>query len=384
MAATNPSEANSFIPFRHRLRRHLLRLPHVLVWSAALIGALVLYGRQEQGLVLTGFAGEVRYHVAPEVTSRLERLEVSLGQEVTPGQVVAFLDDAELLLDLQEARAELERLSLEIGREKALWELQAAGQRVDQQTNLRRFARDVDNAHIEYLDALASLAEDRIRLQGLEITLERTQLLHDSEVTPTAILEESRIACEALRERITRQEPLVREMKARYEEAAERYRWFRAEHPADIPDGDLLLKPLQYAVKVQEVRIEKVNLTLVELALRAPAAGQVAEIFRRPGEVVLGGQPVVSILESRASEIVVYLPENRILDVQPDQQVRIRRQADPGRVFQARVAHLGGCLEQLPLRLAPRAVAPTWGLAVHIPLPPLLAAKPGEAFEVRF
>jgi len=372
------------IPLWRRVWRNFMRLPPLLVWGAALAVALLLYLKQERGIRVVAFASEISYTVAPEVTGRLKRLDVNLNQDVVRGQIVAILDDDELLLDLNEARMELNRLKLELGREEALWEINAAGQETDQQTNLRRFAMDSENAHIDFLKSTADLAEDRIRLQGLELVLDRSASLQETELVPVASLDEDRIAYQALREKISREEPLVKEMQNHYQEARARYSTFVSEHLAAIPDSEQILKPLEYAVKVQEVRIEKVNLAIVKRVLRSPADGKVIEILRRPGEIVAMGQPVVTIIEPKSGEVVAYLPEERILDVKAGQPVKVRRKADPSQEYLSTVASIGTGVQQLPARIDPAAVVPRWGLAVHIPLSESLEAKPGESFEIIF
>lgn len=386
MAAKKKSRtpARFRIPLWRRIRRHLLRFPPLLIWLAALVGAGTLYLRQEQGLTVTGFASEIRYSVAPEVAGRLNSLEVRLGDEVRQGQPIARLDDSSLLFELQEARVELERLRLELGRERALWELSAAGQQTDLQTNLRRFARDAENAHIEYLDCLAGLAEDRIRLQGLELNANRTRTLHDSEIESLDTLEEDLYEFRALKESVARQVPFVDKMRQRYEEADSRFKKFASECIEEIPKTEILLKPLEYAVKVQEVRIEQANLAIIKLVLKAPSRGKVAAISRRPGEFVDMGQSVISIIHPQSTEVVAYLPEERILDIEKGATVKMRRKADTGNFFLSTVAFIGCCVEQLPARLAPGSMVPSWGLAVHIHIPDALEVKPGEAIEVIF
>jgi len=372
------------IPLWYRIRRRLLLLPPLLIWLAAFVGAAILYVRQEQGLTVTGFASEIRYSVAPESSGRLKSLEVSCGDEVCQDQFVARLDDTDLLCELQAARMELERLRGELGRQKALWELSAAGQQTDQQANLRRFARDVENAHIEYLDGLAGLAEDKIRLQGLELIVNRSRALHDSEIETLANMEEDLIACQALAESVAQQKALVDEMRRRYEKADSRYGQYVSEHLEEIPETEILLKPLEYAIKVQEVQIERANLAISKLVLEAPACGRVAAIFHRPGEFVNVGQPVLSIVDPNSTEIVAYLPETRLLDIEEGTEVVVRRKFDPGMFFRSTVAFLGPSVEQLPARLFPGSMTPSWGVAVHIPVPETLAVKPGEAIEVGF
>lgn len=364
----------------HRLRR---RTP-LLVWVAVLIVTGLLYQRQEAGHGVTAFAAEVRRDVAAESAGRLEHLAVKLNQKVAAGQIVATFDRGHLLLQLQEARAELQRLVNELGRQKALWEIEAAGHRTDQLTNLRRFAGDAAGAHVEYLTALAALGEDRIKLQGLEITLGRTRQLAAEELTAAAMLDADRVACEALAEKVAKQETAVETMFESHRQADARYRELLGNSTVAVPGNELVLLPLESAIRTQEIRIEAVNLALADCALRAPGDGLVVEILRRPGEVVAAGQPVLSIVDARSTELVAYLPENRIHDVQPGDVVSIRGAADPRHSHLCRVASRGSAVQQLPLRAAPTSAVPTWGLAVSIELPGSLSVMPGESFAVTF
>lgn len=379
-AHTGPS--NNLTPRRLKLR--LRRLTPLLVWVGVLLVATPLYFRQVGGGTITGFAREVRYSVASETAGRVNRLEVKLNQEVVAGQIVASLETNEVLLQLREARAELDRLAHELGRERAMWELDAAGQQVDQQTNLRRFARDASNAHIDYLTSLADLVENRIQLQGLEINLGRTRELEEQEMASVANLDDDRLAYEALRDKIAGQEKAVAAMFEAHRDADDRYQEFLAGFLLEVPDTELLLKPLESGLKIQEIRIEMVNLAISKCLLRAPASGRVAAIHHETGEVVAAGQPVLSILDPRTTGVVAYLPEHRILDLEPGTEVKLSRVADPRQSFISSVSSLGANVEQMPPRLDPLAAVPSWGLAVYVPLPDSQNAKPGEAFLISY
>lgn len=372
----------NIIPRSRKLR--LRRLTPLLVWIGVLLMAVPLYFRQSGGGTVTGFAQETRYSVASENAGRLARLEVTLNQDVTAGQIVAYFENDEILLQLREARAELERLSDELGREKAMWDLDAAGQQVDQQTNLRRFARDASDTHIEYLAALAVLAENRINLQSLEINLGRTRELEEQDLTSVADLDDDRLAYEALREKIAGQESTVAAMLTAHRKAEDRYQEFLVDYLLEVPETELLLKPLETGLKIQQIRIEMVSLTIRRCVLRAPSSGRVVEIFHQPGEVVGAGQAVLSVLDPRSTGVVAYLPEHRIMDLEPGTEVRLRRVADPGPGFVGSISGVGANVQQMPLRLNPLATAPSWGLAVYIPLPDSHDVKPGEAFRISF
>ena len=372
------------IPERELRLRRLRRRTPLLVWVGVLIVTGLLYQRQESGHGVTAFAAEVRRDVAAVAAGRLEHLAVGPNQTVAPGQIVATLDRGHLRLQLQEAQAELQRLVNELGRQRALWALEAAGHRTDQLTGLRRFAGDAADAHVEYLTALAALSEDRIKLQGLEINFGRTRQLAAEELTATAMLDADRVAFEALAEGVARQETAVATMFEAHRQADVRYRELLGNKAVEVPGAEVVLLPLESAIKAQEIRIEAANLAIADCVLRAPAEGLVVEVLRRPGEVVAAGQPILSIVDARSTELVAYLPENRIHDVQPGDVVSIRGAADPRHSYLCRVTSRGSAVQQLPPRIAPASAVPTWGLAVSIELPASLAVMPGESFAVTF
>ena len=190
-----------------RLRRHLSHLPALIVWAAAVAATTALYLRQERGLTIPAVASEVRYVVAPSEPGRLERLEVGLGQDVEKGEIVASLEDRDLLLGLREARAEMERLSLQVARKS------------------ESLARDAESAVLGHLEALAEQAEDRIRLQGLELALRPTG--------PGAATDVDRTAFCALEKVIAEREPWIEKLEVHRRIAECRYE----EHARAAPAG---------------------------------------------------------------------------------------------------------------------------------------------------
>lgn len=372
------------IPLRSRLKRRLIRLPPLIIWGFAVAGAVALYLRQEQMSAVKGFAAEVRYTVASEVSGRLKRLEVSLHQEVAKGQVVAALDEAELQLDLHESRAELERIRAELSREGALFQVDIATYKTDWHTQLRRFTRDAENARIDYLAGKAELATDKISLQGLVLNYDRSRALAESEYAPLEMYDQDRVAREALEEKIAGYEPTLVALEERWHESESRFDRFVRECAELTGSEDVMLRPFEYALRVQEIRIEKVNLAITQLVLRAPAAGCVTKIFKRSGEALLQGEAVVSILDPRSNEILAYVAEENILRVEQGSSVTLRRKADPKTILEGTVAFLGEEIGQLPVRLNPMVTVPRWGLAVTISLPDSMWVKPGEAFDIFF
>lgn len=372
------------IPLRHRLRLRMRRFAPLLVWVVIALSVIPLYIRQESTGSLTGFATEMRYSAAAEQGGRLKRMEVELNQDISCGQIIAAFENEAVILQLQAARGELERLIHELAREEALAGLGTAELQIGQKMNMRRFLQDASIAQVSYLVGLAEQAQDRITLQGLELALDRTQKLGQQELASVAAEDNDRIAFEALNAKIDKQEVALAASLACYQAAESRVQDYQDSHLAEPVDAELLTRPLKSAIEVQKIRIEEVNLAISHCVLRAPATGRIVKISRYPGEVVAAGESVVSILVPHTTELVAYLPEQQILDLQAGDSVQIRRRADSRHTFTSSVASLGSGLEPIPRRTAPLDAAPSWGLSIFITLPQSMDVKPGEAFEISF
>lgn len=355
--------------------RHVRRLPGLGMWLVALTMTTVLFVRSERGLVLTGFAAEITTQVGPVVAGRLRDVPVTADQKVVAGQVVAWLDDTEPRLEAELAEAELRRLRQEVQRETASWHL-------DLESDRRRFIAEHDEARLAHLEARAVLAAASVQLAGLESNLERTRALAAAALASIATLEDDSIACQTQRELVQGQTELVAALAARQGEAAARLRQFA--DTVGAPAASALPAALAAAVEVQEATLQLAELARARCALRAPVAGVVGEILRRPGEAVAAGEPVVTLVEERALEVVAYVTEDRAADVVAGRPVTLRRAARPGWTAAARIASVAAGVTMVPERSDPGAPLPAWGRAVRVRLPEGCDARPGEAFRILF
>lgn len=60
-----------------------------------------------------------------------------------------------------------------------------------------------------------------------------------------------------------------------------------------------------------------------DAAIKAPAAGRVERIFRRPGEIVGAGEPVLALLPPGNMKVRFFAPEPRLADFKPGARVAI-------------------------------------------------------------
>ena len=259
-------------------------------------------------------------------------------------------------------------------REKALWTL-------DLEADRRRFAGDVESTWLACLETRAALAEAQVELQGLEARLARSRALSAESLTPLATLEEDSTACQAQREVVRGQRELLAALRARHARAEARLAEFA--RSVGVPAQAALPAALTASLRVQEIRLQLAELAATRCVLRAPMAGIVSEVLRRPGEVVAAGVPVAILVDRRAEAIVAYAPEAQQSDITPGQRVRIRRRSG-GRAVDSVVLSVGSAVRILPARTDPYAGVPVWGLSVRVRLPDGLAIRPGESFRIQF
>jgi cobalt-zinc-cadmium efflux system membrane fusion protein len=81
--------------------------------------------------------------------------------------------------------------------------------------------------------------------------------------------------------------------------------------------------------------------------IRAPFAGVVTGRSAQPGQVVLVGQPLVTVARGAALGVILRLPEEATASVQRGASVRFTVPAYPGRTFTARVARIAPVVDSV-------------------------------------
>jgi HlyD family secretion protein len=368
-----------------RLVRQAGRTVPIVVWIGVLGVALWLFERQRVvgSNRASAYAVETLFTVASQSPGHLATLAVGLHRPVAAGEILASLDGRGVELRLAGARAELERLRAELKRQQLL-QLQGDVERTAARTaDLRRFASEREQAHLDVLSLQASQEENRIRLLGLELELTRQVELQRQGLASGSRFDDVKTGRDALHKRIAEHERMLAELRQRHEQAGVRYEQFAREASGPDPAADPLFAPYRYAIEAQQVALEEVALLRTSLALRAPAAGIVDEILVRPGEFVAAGQPVLKLVEPRPSEIVAWVDEVGHQGVHVGSKAMLERAADRSR-FEAVVVRKANRMQPVPARATgdPNLIA--YGLPIHLACPAEVTAVPGEAFTVRF
>jgi len=395
-------------------RRLYSRFLPILVWLGTVACVVALFQRRAERFEILGFAqGQVR-HVKATSPGRLKSVPVQLFGNVSLGDTVAVIDtilDNELLLQgqlkaqLDTARAEIDHLMAQLVPTEERLRAEAANLETDKVEAQRRYSVDVENARVRILETKTLLASDRIILEDLAVEVKIVQeLLYEEAVAPYE-LQKAQVAYNTLAKKIEENKRLLEQSEQDLKQAQERRDEF-ALRQMQHPSVDSALEVIRKEIAVRERLMDDLWVQLEALELRqtvelkAPFDGVVVpiqgragdvvlrrsgeSILRRRGEVVLAGEPILAIAEAKPSEIIAYVTEEQIDQVQEGMGVElVNKTAQKVTIVESRVVYVGPTMERKPERLWLNPNIPEWGLPISIKIPPDLKLVSGELVGIR-
>jgi len=370
-------------PMPQRLEDFKQRSLPLVVWSIATLVVLVmLIGRARQ-FEYIGIASSPLYEVSVQGIGTIDSVTVDLYDDVDTGDVVATLDDSQVVAAIETSRAGVRQLQAELESARTRL-LSGEGQgTAEWVADLRRFQIDEEERRLEMLALKVKIESDQIELARLKLDLERNRPLLEQGLISQRKFDNKRLLHDRVSRRAEENDILLAETEGEYETARERRRSYESSLP-EHPERTSVLAPLIEAVEVESRRLDEIELQRASLILRSPVVGQVSQILCRKGQSVVPGEPIVMISERSVREIVAYLSDSDSLLIEPDMHVRVASQANPGRVVESVVLRIGPTIEPLPQRLWRSANVPDYGRAVVIGSAPGMRLTPGEIVDVRF
>ncbi|MEO8668387.1 MAG: HlyD family efflux transporter periplasmic adaptor subunit [Bauldia sp.] len=242
------------------------------VRALVLLAPLVLAGCFGSGdPKLQGYVEGTYVYLGAEAAGRLVERAAAAGQQVAAGDLLFRLDDADQKEAVAGADARLAQAQAQFG-------------------NLQTGKRAEEIGVIA-----AQLSEARTALKNADDDYTRKLLLREKGVVAQSVVDDAkarRDSAAAAGESVERQLQVAR-LPARPEElaAAERN------------------------VSAQEAALAQSRIALERRTVRAPADALVEETFYSPGELVMAGQPVVSLLPDTNRKIRFFLPEEQLSSV---------------------------------------------------------------------
>jgi len=284
--------------------------------------------------------------VAAKASGRIREIAVREGDRVEAGQVLALLDDDQIRAREQqaaaavrqaEARVKLSQRQIAVLNEQLRQNQLGVDQaRVDAQGKVseaegRLAAAEAQLAQAEAAHAMAQWDRDAMaRLYQKELVAEQeAQRTRQTELAQAAVVAASRRQVEAARGALTAARANLVNPAIRASQAA-------------AVEGQIL--QAQADIAAAEADAERARAMLDEasanrrdLQVIAPFAGTVATRTAEPGEVVVAGTPIVTMVNLAEVYLRAFVPEGQIGRVRVGQPARIYLDSDPRKPIGAEV-----------------------------------------------
>ncbi len=397
------------ISYLSRLRRHILP---ILVWLCALAAVVGLFTRRSHRFEVVGIArGQVR-QIAVNCPARLKTVHVQLFENVKKGQTLAVVNTVldneqprvELQAQLDPILAEIEHLAAQLVTTQEDMLAEKADRENTRLSDRRRFSIDVENARVQILSLRSQIASDRIILEDLAMEAKIVRDLLEQDAVAPYELEKTQVQYNSLAKKIEENEHLLEQAKSDLEQNQQRWDEYARSHPFH-PSVDDALEVIRKQIGVQEhlmdgllVQLEALK-SREALELKAPIDGIVIpvqqranearlrrpgeNILRRPGEVVDAGEPILVIAEARPTEIIAYVGDRQLGQVEEKMLVELIKDREPPQIATSQITHVGPTMELMPERLWRNPNIPQWGRPVVIGVPEGLELVPGEIVGIR-
>jgi HlyD family secretion protein len=337
----------------------------IVVFALLILGLSVglwLKVRENQAAQLrpsggSGIIDGVEVDIAARIASRVVAVHVREGDTVTAGQLVAELDCRESRALLAAAEARLK---------SAQSTAAAAGAQVDAALGSARAAAAgirVAGAQSQALRAGAEAsARQKRRVERLQGEGGATASDLDTVSTKVQQLGEQLDALQAQRS------------AARGQAAAARAQAEAARNQAEAALA---------AVAAARADVERTRTLVEECGLRAPLSGLVQTRAREPGEVVLPGTRILTVVRLDEVETTFYLPNRELAAVAPGKSVTVVADPYPGERFKGRIFAVAAQAEFTSRNVQTREDRDRLVYAVRVRLPnPEGKLRPGMPVEV--
>ncbi|EAX49020.1 secretion protein HlyD family protein [Thermosinus carboxydivorans Nor1] len=236
-------------------------------------------------------------NVSAKISGKVVELLVKEGDQVKAGQIIARIDNREILAQKAQAEAALAAA-------KARYEEVVAGARPQ-----------------EIEQARAALDQARANLDNAQKNYERMEKLYKDGAISAAQRDNAETAYAVAREA--------------YNAASEKL---------DLTIAGAREETIRAAaaqVKQAEAALEAANVMADNTVVVAPVSGSVALKAVNPGEVVAAGQPIVSIVDPSDLWVNARIEETKIDRIKIGQKVEYTIDSYPGRVFTGTVYDIG-------------------------------------------
>jgi membrane fusion protein (multidrug efflux system) len=298
--------------------------------------------------------------IASRVGGTVLRVAVNDNQLVEPGTVLVEIDPRDYQVAVDKAKAELAdaeaaavaaQSNVPITSTSTQSDVSTAQSGVEQARSvIDAAAKEVEAARARVNAAQSRLREaeanatrsrrDVERLKGLLAKDEVSQQQYDAAV---AAADAQAAATDTARAQIAEAEAAVRMAESRQAQAQAGESQARAAlrnastGPEQVTAMRARASSAQAHVEQAKANLAQAELNLQYTVIKAPARGVVSKKSVNPGQVIQGGQPLMSLVQTDDVWITANFKETQLNEMRPGQRVVVEVDAYGGRTFQGKI-----------------------------------------------
>ena len=341
----------------------------------ALVAATIFY-MWNANLAPMTFVGEVESieeNVASPKPGQLTDMNIDDFQSVQAGEAVARV----ITTDPKVIESSLAVIRAEV-------ELVRTG--MDPILNQHRDAVNFQQLRLSWLVQRVDLAEARVRLQFADNELERVARLFDDKIVPRGIpqgpnqngaigYEVALRDRDALRTEVDERDRVVAEIGQKLQELKVPDSW---ENPQSTSPA------ISAAIAVQDEKLRLTEAQLNPIILKAPMSGVVHKIYRRSGENIVAGEPIVTLSAPNARRIIGYMRQPLPYEPKVGDTVKVSTRRPHRQTATASIQQVGVQMELVsaPMRVRGYSTSLERGLPILLNLPAGLDVHPGELVDL--
>ena len=341
----------------------------VLFWIAALLVVMYMFYEYRTPKKYIGIVETKSHLIGAQEPGTIRNVLVSVGEQITRGQILVTLDISDLETEVAQLREEL----------AAIQQLGEAHQ--DRyEMEFQRLHLQLENEMSDLTEQLATLGSKRTELSILDAEIDRLTKAEEAGLGRSRDLTDLMVQRETIASYLKEHG----EAYVLQQQQLEKTRYTRDVLDEADRDGivrTMLLDPMERAEELRR-EITGIEHRMHLRTLLAPCDGYVVEMFAHEGDIVQDFTPILSVEESESRYLTIYIPEKANLQLAVGIQTkiyspRLKRYTVPGIIT---FIHPG--LSQTPERLAFRRQI-FWARRVRVELGQESGLLPGEIVYCR-
>ncbi len=309
--------------------------------------------------------------VISRLLARIKTIEVDAGDAVKQGQVLVELDCVEQRALLAQAEAALHGAEVELRA--------AQTSRLLSEQGVRGAKGQLGIAVAAAKAARAQKEAAKVQRGAAERASKRVQEVHLAGAVSDQALDRSESQLAGLDHQLAALDANIHAARARSVAAGSA----RAAAFIKSQLAEVQIDGVKQKIKAALAAKERATVGVDECTLRAPRAGYVLERNFEPGEVVLPGSRVLSLVDISEVRATFYLPNAELKAAEPGREVEVRADTYADKVFVGKVLRVGVEAEFTPRNVQTRQDRDRLVYAVEVEVPnPKGLLRPGMPVEI--